>query len=132
MKKSQSIQYAVNDFTDIYDTILSVSVYQYVSSSFFKGSNQKLNIEEEKIYDYLKKIERQNNLYNYLTINIISIMESYLHNVLIEFIEKDDSRTLKFVNEYRFEKNITNKNVIEGPKVLTLDTLIINHISQLT
>lgn len=123
MKKSKSIQFVINDFQDIYDMAKSISLYEYVNSSLFKDEKLELNPEAVKIFNHLKIFESGNNLYNYFTVNIISIMENYLQNILIEIIEKDDEKSMKFIKEYRFEKNLTPQDVIDGPRILTVNIL---------
>ena len=123
MKKSKSLEITLSDFQEVFDTTFSFSLYEYVTSSLFNNPLHELNSEENKIYSHLKKFENKNALFNYLTVNLISIVETYLQNVLIEIIEKDEQKSIEFINQYRFEKAVTTQNVIDGPKKLVLDVL---------
>ncbi|APU11053.1 hypothetical protein A5M85_12390 [Cellulophaga lytica] len=123
MKKSNSINLFKTDLDDIFETALNISLYRLINPSLFKNSNIEPNVEEQRIYERLKNFSEKNLIFNHLLVNVISIMESYLHNVLIEGIKSDHSKTIKFVESYNFQKSITIKDVIEGPESLTINTL---------
>jgi len=109
MKKSKSIQFVIDDFQDIYNTIKSISLYQYTSSSLFRDPKIELNQEAENIYNHIKKFESENNLHNYLTVNLISIMENYLQNILIEVIEKENDKSLNLLKNTDLKRILLHK-----------------------
>jgi hypothetical protein len=123
MKKSKSIQFVIDDFQDIYNTAMSTSLYEYINSSLFNDQKTELSKDALKIYNEIKNFELNNKLYNYFTVNIVSIMENYLHNILVESIEKDKEKSLRFIKEYKLERNLTSQDVIDGPQLLTLKIL---------
>lgn len=123
MKKSKSIEFVTEDLNSIYNTIFSLSLYEYINSSFFKASKQTLSPEDSKIYNKIRYFENNNNLFNQLTVNLISIMENYLHNILAEHINKEESKSTVFIEKYKFEKPLSPQDVIDGPKALALKTL---------
>ncbi|WP_196887308.1 hypothetical protein [Aureivirga sp. CE67] len=123
MKKSKAIELLNSDLKDIYDTLISISLYAYVSSSLFNTPNKKLSEEEIKVYNHLKKNEKRNTIYNSFMINLISIMESYLKNMLIEIILDDKSKSEKFVRKYKFERHLTSNDVVNGSEFLTISVL---------
>ncbi|WP_378177852.1 hypothetical protein [Aquimarina sp. SS2-1] len=123
MKKSKSIRLFITDLDDIFETALNVSLYKFINHSLFKNSNIQTSPQEKLTYEKLKKFNNKNLLYNHLLVSIVSIMESYLHNILIESVKKDSSKSIKFVEGFNFQKALSARDVIEGPESLTLTTL---------
>ncbi|CAL2084581.1 hypothetical protein [Tenacibaculum sp. 190524A02b] len=123
MKKSNSINLFKTDLEDIFETALNISLYRFINPSLFKNSNIATNTEEQLTYERLKSFSEKNLIFNHLLVNVISIMESYLHNILVEEIKNDHSKTIKFVENYNFQKNLSVQDVIDGPESLTLKTL---------
>ena len=123
MKKSKSIKFVIDDFRDIYNTVMSISLYEYINYSLFKDPKAELNKGALKVFTEIKKFEKNNKLYNYFTVHIVSIMENYLHNILIESIEADEEKSLRFIKEYKLDRNLTPQDVIDGPKLLAIKTL---------
>ncbi|WP_034041887.1 hypothetical protein [Wocania ichthyoenteri] len=123
MKKSNSIKLFITDLEDILETAINISLFKFINPSLFKNSNIQTNSQEDLTYEKIKKFNDKNLIYNHLLVNVISIMESYLHNILVEHIKKDSSKSIKFVEEFNFQKSLSPKHVIEGPESLTINTL---------
>lgn len=116
MSKTKSLEIFLNDFNEIYNTILNLSLNDHIRDALYFDSKEKLNKVEIDIFEQLKQFSRNNSINNYLLINLVSITETYLKNVIFEELEKSPNLYHKFILEYRIDKNISPKDLIDGPE----------------
>ena len=133
MKNSKSIKVLNEDFKDIYDSILSLSIYQYSNSAFFNNINISPNLTdfEKEIFQQIRKFENHNYLYNSLYISIFATLETYLNNRLSEELEKNNHKCEQLILKYNMHRHYTSKDIINGPKIVAkeiLDSIIYHNL----
>lgn len=123
-KKTKSLKLFLVDFKEIYDAMVNISLLGYMNSAVYVNTLQDHKIiEKDATYLKVKNFSRQNNLYNFLLVNLISVTESYLQNVLIEIIDNNPQKANEFVLKYKIDRNILPQDLVDGPKKFTLRIL---------
>lgn len=123
MNKTKSIRIFINDFKEIYNTILNLALGDGIRDALFFNSKENINDTEIGIFNQLTQFSKQNLINNYLLINLISITESYLQNILFEELKREPKLYNVFLLNYKFEKNITANDLIEGPQKFVFEIL---------
>ncbi|MGB5983046.1 MAG: hypothetical protein WBG46_12955 [Nonlabens sp.] len=115
MKKSKSIKYAIQDFQDLYDSAMSITLYEYINASLFHDENE-YDEGIKSLQNQIKYFEKNNKVYNFLVVHIVAVMENYLENILNEFNDKDREVSINLTKNYKYDYKITNNDIIGGPQ----------------
>lgn len=119
MKHDQPSKSLLNfrrELEDILNTILASTRYEY-TFIFLKEKKKELDVPD-KIFDEfiapLEKFEGRNFTYNYLFISVITILETYLKDRLIEELNTFPEKKKKLLKDYKIERKLGVEDVLAG------------------
>lgn len=124
-KPSNSIQIFRKELDDILNTLLAISRYQY-TYALLKEKKEELNIPKDIFNEFitpLEKFEERNFTNNYLFINVITILETYLKDRLIEELIQFPEKKEKLLKEYNLSRKLSVKDVLCGINPLVNEIL---------
>ena len=129
----KSIKTFRKNVNSIFGSFINRRLFEFLKE-FCIIQEEKFDFEEiSKILRQFELIKSEDRTINYLFISIISSMELYLKERLLEQIEQDKSFIEKFLNKYDIQRKLTVDDVMKGPEQLAkelLDNIIYHNIEK--
>jgi len=128
MKHDQPSKSLLNfrrELEGVLNTILASSRYEY-TFIFLKEKKKELNVPDEIFDEFitpLEKFEGRNFTYNYLFISVITILETYLKDRLIEELNTFPEKRKKLLKDYKIERKLGVEDVLAGVDPLVNEIL---------
>ena len=138
MKKDKPSNAIINfrkELDDILNTILATARYQY-TFMFLKDNKDKFKIPDDIFNEFinpLEHFEERNFTYNYLFITVITVLETYLKDRLIEELENFPEKKEKLLKEYKINRKLEIEDVLSGIDPIVkeiLDSVIYHNFSK--
>jgi hypothetical protein len=115
---------AVKQFRKNFDNLLYADFTMGHYKAFAAMAKNTINDKGiNEILDEIIKAEDKELIYNLFFVNLVTILEVYLKDRVLEELNKNPSKIEKFLKEYKFDRKITVEDVLIGPKALTDDLL---------
>jgi len=122
---SKSFKKFKTDMDDLYISILSITLY-----SFFTGyvytQRDKLEFKgdvDKQLFEDFFTFQKQTLVFNNLLVSLVSSLETYLQDRLIEEIESNESSITRFFTEVEIPKKLTKQDVLNGPLFVVRELL---------
>lgn len=115
-KSSSSIQVFRNDLNDILNTLIAITRYRYLIT-FFENEKNKHDIPKEIYEEFISpihKFDEQNLINNYLFIGVITTMETYLKNRLIEELTNYPDKKTTLLKQYNLNRKLNIDDILNG------------------
>src|SRR6185436_1884138 len=102
MKESLSLRKFKTDLELIFDSILSLEMYEFINGTLYqnKARLKLTSLQDLEVFNVTRKFEKHNYLFNALYINLVAILETYLQDRLVEELQGNKSKIEKLVSEY--------------------------------
>ena len=117
----------------LYSAFFNIRLYELLKDII--ELDKDLLDDQDNIRSIISIIEKsdQRLVVNYLFVNIVSTMEVYLKERLIEKLNEDEQLTYKFLREYKYDRKLTVDDVFNGPETLLnsfLDSIIYHNVKK--
>ncbi len=124
MSKNSQPSEAIKQFRENIDNLLYADFImgQYKAfTAIVKDTISDKNVNE--ILDEIIRADDKDLIYNLFFVNLVTILEVYLKDRIVEELNKYPDKVNKFLKEYKSDRKITIEDVLAGPSSLTDDLL---------
>ena len=117
---------AIRQFRENIESLLSVDFTIGSYKAFVEiVKNTKEDQELKEVLDKIIQADDKEVIYNLLYVNLVTILEVYLKDRVLEELNNNPNKIETFLNEYKFDRKMTIEDVLAGPKVL-IETFLNN------
>lgn len=119
-KASLSLLKFREDFNEIFNNVIALRHFEilYFIQSTSKVSSNEYKTEKSFLFEPLKKFEERNFMNNHFFAYLISAMEVYFQDRIVEEINNHPEKLNKLIKEYKWSRKFTPEDVINGPVAL--------------
>lgn len=122
-KPSKSILIFRSNMEELLGNLIALKHYEILSLQCKRNLNSGLLKDKQKLLEPITSFEKENYLKNSLFVHLISSLEVYLQDRLIEELEKSDQLLHKFILEYKFQRKLTGEDLIKGPQKVAIELI---------
>ena len=115
-KASNSIINFRKEIEDILNTILANNRYQY-TFLILKNKQKEFKIPDKVMDEFISPIEnfeKRNFTFNYLFISVITILETYLKDRIVEELNNFPSKKKDLIKNYKIDRKLGVEDIIAG------------------
>lgn len=125
---------AINQFRENIENLLYVDFTIGTYKGFVEIlKNTKEEPELKEVLDKIIQADDKEVIYNLLYVNLVTILEVYLKDRVLEKLENNPIKIETFLKEYKFDRKMTVEDVLLGPKAVVenfLNNMVFHNINR--